>query len=473
MKRRGKAGKAMAARPNKAAPPTRRGAERAAPQRRAEAAGDNAAITQLGRELDEALQQQAATADVLSIISRSTFELQTVLDRLVESAVRLCDADLAAMHRQQGVNYRVIATYGGPPTHKELANSVPFAAGRGSVIGRTVLERKAVQVADVLADPDYGLQDQQARIGYRTVLGVPLLREGHPIGVIVLMRYTVRPFSARQIELVQNFAAQAVIAIENTRLLHELRQRTDELGRSVVELQRERDNKLMNLEAMAASISHEVRQPLASIASNGGAALRFLGHAPPNLEETRSALNRMVSDSHRASQVFDNIRALFGRADPKHEPIDVNDLALGVLAALRQELKDRGIAMEAVLTAALPPVLGHKGQLQEVLINLIRNAVEAMDAVEVGQRILRVGAVHDGGKSVVVAVEDSGPGIELKHAESIFEAFVTTKPNGMGLGLAICRMIVERHDGQLSVSSARVRGSVFRMVLPAAPDATP
>ena len=148
----------------------------------------------------------------------------------------------------------------------------------------------------------------------------------------------------------------------------------------MAELQRERNNKLMNLEAMAASISHEVRQPLASIASNGGAALRFLGHVPPNLEEVRSALNRMVSDSHRASEVFDNIRALFGKADQGHEPIDVNELARGVTKRLQGELEDQGITAGLDLSPDLLPIVGHRGQLQEVLINLVRNAIEAMQA---------------------------------------------------------------------------------------------
>jgi len=417
-------------------------------------------------ELRESLEQQSATGDVLNIISRSTFDLQEVLDTLIELAARLCDAELAAMHRLHGVNYRAIATYGGPPEHKALAGSVPFEAGRGSVIGRAVLERRPVHVADVLAEPDYALHDAQRRLGYRTVLGVPLLREGNPIGVLVLMRLSVRPFSDKQIELVRNFAAQAVIAIENTRLIGELRERTDELGRSVAELQRERNNKLMNLEAMAAAIAHEVRQPLAGIASNGGAALRFLAHMPPNLDEAQLALDSMVRDSLRASQVFDNIRALFGKADQGHEPLDVNELAESVLGTLRDELAKHGILTHAALAPGLPLVVGHRGQLQEVLINLVRNAIDAMEGSNDARR-LRITAARHNGNAVVVAIEDSGPGIDPRQIDNIFDAFITTKPHGMGLGLALCRMIVERHAGQLSAALAEPHGSIFRVVLPA------
>ncbi|MFY9837982.1 MAG: GAF domain-containing protein, partial [Xanthobacteraceae bacterium] len=266
---------------------------------------------QLLHELRETLRQQTAAADVLKIISRSAFNLQAVLDTVVELAAKLCDADQAALLPNRAY-FRAFATYGGPASYNEAVGNVVFEPGRGSVLGRAALEAKPVQVADVLADPEYTLHEAQQKIGYRTCLCVPLLRDGLPIGVISLMRLTVRPFTDKQIELVQNFADQAVIAIENTRLIAELRQRTNQLDRSVADLQRERNNKLMNLEAMAASISHEVRQPLTGIAGNGRAALRFLGHSPPNVVEAQSALNRMIGDSHRASQVFDNIRALFG-----------------------------------------------------------------------------------------------------------------------------------------------------------------
>ena len=185
--------------------------------------------TRLLNELRQSLQQQTATADVLKVISRSTFDLQTVLDTLVQSAAELCEADMAAMHRQEGTNYRAIAIYGGPPAHREVSLGIPFEAGRGSVIGRTVLERKPIQVADVLADPEYSFQEAQQKIGYRTVLGVPLLREGHPIGAVVLMRLTVQPFTDKQIELVTTFADQAGIAIENVRLFDEIQDKSRQL----------------------------------------------------------------------------------------------------------------------------------------------------------------------------------------------------------------------------------------------------
>jgi two-component system, NtrC family, sensor kinase len=421
---------------------------------------------QLLHELRQTLQEQSAAADVLKIISRSEFDLQAVLDTVVELAARLCDADLAAVYSNPAY-FRAVATYGFPANQREVASNVVFEPGKGTVLGRATLEAKPVQVADVLADPEYTLHEAQHRIGYRTVLCVPLFREGLPIGVIALMRLTVRPFTDKQIELVQNFADHAVIAIENTRLIAELRQRTEELGHSLADLQRERNQKLMNLEAMAASIAHEVRQPLSAIATNGNAALRFLGRTPPDHKEVRSSLSKIISDSHRASQVFDNIRALFGKVDEGHELIDMNEIVLEVLHTLRGELKDRVITVRTELTPQQPLVAGHRGQLQEVLLNLVRNAIEAMDAIKDGRRVLQVKTEHhdDPGK-IVVAVEDSGPGIDPEKLEGIFDAFVSTKPQGMGLGLAICRMIIDRHDGKLSAWSGKRRGAVFQFVLP-------
>ena len=249
-------------------------------------------------------------------------------------------------------------------------------------------------------------------------------------------------------------------------LLSEMVRAYAQLARSNAMLQSERNNKLTNLEAMVASISHEVRQPLSSIATSGGAALRFLGRTSPNLEEVRSNLNLIVGESYRASQVFDNILALFGRADKGHESVDMNEITSEALRSLGGQMKDRSITIRTDLMSERPLVMGHRGQLQEVLLNLVRNAIEAMDAVKDGSRVLQVRTERDDSDQMVVTVEDSGPGIDPKKLEGIFDAFVSTKPKGTGLGLAICRMIIERHGGQLSAWSGKKRGAVFQFILP-------
>ena len=245
------------------------------------------------------------------------------------------------------------------------------------------------------------------------------------------------------------------------------------LREAVITLEGERDNKLMNIEVVTASIAHEVRQPLAAIAANGGAALKFMQRVPLDLDKVREILNQMMDDCHRVSEVFDTIRALFRRVDQKREPTVVNELVLDVLQSMREELKDHGITTETELAPELQRVDGHRNQLRQVIFNLIHNAIESMDITMDGSRVLRVITESQGPDAIIVAVEDSGPGINPGGLDSIFDPFITTKPDGMGLGLAICRMIVERHDGKLSALSDGKKGARVQLVLPvmARPDA--
>ena len=250
-------------------------------------------------------------------------------------------------------------------------------------------------------------------------------------------------------------------------LFAERRESQARLARANTLLERERDNKLMSAQAIAGAIAHEVRQPLTGIVTNASAALRWLARNPPDHDKLRAALNRIQSNSHRTSEVFDAIRALFQKGHEGRERVDFNEIIVEVLQSLRKELKDHEIETRPELTE-LPPIEGHRGQLREVIFNLVRNAVEAMDTTTDRSRVLRVSTELRGADTIAVTVEDSGPGIDPQKLESIFTAFLTTKSHGMGLGLAICRVIVEQHGGQLTASSDGKSGTRFQIVLPTA-----
>ena len=245
------------------------------------------------------------------------------------------------------------------------------------------------------------------------------------------------------------------------------------LMRATIMLQRERSNRLASLDAVVAAIAHEVKQPLATIAVRGAAAKRYLGRTPPGLREAGSSVDAMVAAGMRANDIFENIRALFSDVDQKRQPIDVNQLAAEALDLLREELQAYGIGTSIDLTPELPSITAHNGQLREVILNLIQNAIDAMKAVSNRRRILSITTGHHGNEAIVISVEDTGLGIEPEKIPRMFDPFVSTKAKGRGLGLAICKSIIERHHGQLSVSSEIDGGARFQLILPVKPTAQP
>jgi signal transduction histidine kinase len=249
-------------------------------------------------------------------------------------------------------------------------------------------------------------------------------------------------------------------------LLGEITKLYTSLARSHLMLAREQNNKLMNVGATATAIAHELKQPLAAMVANADASLGFLEQTPPNLVQTKEALNDIVADGHHASDALDGVRTLFRTVNQTREPVDVNELTREVLHSMRSELNEHGVAVQSELAPGVPPIQGNLGQLQQVIFNLAHNAVQAMVDAGSRSRVLRLITQPDDRDRIVVAVQDTGPGIDPKRLDEIFDAFVTTKARGMGLGLAICRTIVEQHGGRLTASSDGRNGALFEVVLP-------
>ena len=223
---------------------------------------------------------------------------------------------------------------------------------------------------------------------------------------------------------------------------------------------------LTTMGQMAASIAHELNQPLAAIVTNGNAGLRWLANATPDFDEVRAALQRVVSDGHRASQLIGTIRSMFKKDGQKKAPVDVNQLIREVLGLMQGELQNQQVSLQTELEVQPIQVLGDRVQLQQVILNLITNAIDAMGSVTDRPRLLRVRSETNESDAVVVTVEDSGAGIDPKSTDRIFDTFYTTKSHGMGIGLAICRSIIEAHGGGIRASPGNPHGTVFQVILP-------
>jgi len=224
----------------------------------------------------------------------------------------------------------------------------------------------------------------------------------------------------------------------------------------------------MTLGELTASIAHEVNQPLAAIVTNSNACLRWLGGATPNLAEARQAVERIIKDGYRASEVISRVRSLVKKAPPRNDLVDLNKVIVEVLALAQNEARRNRVFMKRELASDLPPVIGDRVQLQQVILNLIMNGLEAMAKVNEGARELTVSSSKDESDNLIVAVRDSGVGLDQADLERVFDAFFTTKPDGMGMGLAICRTIIESHGGRLWATANSPSGAVFQFTLPAA-----
>jgi len=413
--------------------------------------------TRLLNELRESLQQQTATADVLKIISRSTFDLKSVLQTLVESAARLCDADEAAITRQQdGVFFRAEA-YGYSQEFIDYVRTVPIEPERGSAIGRALLEGRVIHIPDVKADPEYTFTEAQRLGDFRTALGVPMLRDGVAIGALALTRSEPRPFTDKQIELVSTFADQAAIAIENARLFDEIQAKSRQL-----EVASQHKSQFL------ANMSHELRTPLNAIL--GYTELIADGIYGQPSEKMVGVLKRLESNGKHLlgliNDVLDLSKIEAGQLVLELSDYSLQDIAQTVRSTLEPLAADKKLAFKVEVTPKLPPGHGDGRRLTQVLINLVGNAIKFTDTGEV----VITGGVTDG--SFHLSVRDTGPGISAADQAKLFQEFqqaentITRKKGGTGLGLAISKRIVEMHGGKIWVESQVGRGSTFSFTLP-------
>jgi C4-dicarboxylate-specific signal transduction histidine kinase len=285
---------------------------------------------------------------------------------------------------------------------------------------------------------------------------VPLLKDNETVGLISLGRKQLQPFTDKQISLFSDFAAQASIALESTRRERQYREMQGDLAHA---------NRVATMGQLTASIAHEIKQPIAAARNNAGAALNFLGRHPPDLSEIKEALDCIVADADRAGDIIDRIASFVKKTPPRKQVLDLNASILEVIALTRGEAVKIGVTVGTQLADELPRIQCDRVQLQQVMLNLIVNAIQSMSSIEDGNRELHISTVSTGPEGVCVAVRDTGPGLRPESLPRLFEPFYTTKPNGMGMGLSICRSIVEAHGGRLWVTRCEPRGALFQFTI--------
>ena len=458
--------------------------------------------TRLLSELRKSLQQQTATADVLKIISRSAFDLRTVLQALVKSAARFCNADKASVIRERNGAFYSAESYGFSRELVDYLRDIPIEAERGTASGRALLEGRVVHIADVKSDPEYTLVEGQRLGDYRTILSVPMLREGVPIGVLTLLRSEIRPFTDRQIELVTTFADQAAIAIENVRLFESVEMRTRELATSLEDLRTTQDRlvqtqKLASLGQLTAGIAHEIKNPLNFVNNFSGVSAELIdelqeafkdvslnekrrGEITELMDTLRSNLDKVMQHGKRADAIVKNMLLHSREGSGEHRLVDINTLVEESLNlayhGARAEKQGFTITMERSLDPAAGAADVFPQDITRALLNLISNGFYAAtkrkaEANGGDYEPTLTAATKNLGDRVEIRIRDNGTGIPPEVKDKMFNPFFTTKPagEGTGLGLSISHdIIVKQHGGSIEVDTQPGEFTELRIILPRA-----
>jgi signal transduction histidine kinase len=420
----------------------------------------------LQRQVTELVEQQAAISEVLRAVANSPHDLQPIFDTILINATRLCRATFGAFVLFEEKGFRTVARRGPPnPVYAErLPLGVVHPIRPGDPYAQLVNSGSPVQIADLAADQIYLRRDPifvalVELADVRTGLFVPLRKDNELFGALVMCREQVQPFTDRQIDLVRDFAAQTTIALESTRRERQYREAQMALAHA---------NRVATMGQLTASITHEVSQPITATVTYALAARRWLSVKPPDFGEVSEALAGIIKQANRASEVIERIRALIKKAPPLKDAVSINDAILEVVALTRTEATNNSVLVRTQLAEGLPPVEGDRVQLQQVMLNLIVNAIQSMSGVEDGNRELHISTVGMESEGVCVAVRDTGHGLSPESLSRLFEPFYTTKPEGVGIGLSICRSIIEAHGGRLWAIPREPQGALFQFTIPAA-----